>query len=155
MYSRKIDPEIAEHCISVCNGLLRGEIAAVDTYAQVLAAHAREESPAVEELRRIRTEHARAVRLLSDNVREMGGEPDGDSGAWGLFVSAVQETANLFGENSARESLQKGEELGRSDYQEALLDPEVMEPCKRVIREHLLPKVIDHIACLEKLEYAA
>ncbi len=153
MYSLN-DPEITEHCISVCNSLLRGEMAAVDTYAQVLATHSREASPAVAELRRIRAEHTRAVSLLSENVREMGGEPDGDSGAWGLFVSAVQGTANLLGKNSARESLQKGEEFGRKEYQEALLDPEVMEPCKRVIRDELLPKVIEHIACLEKLEYA-
>lgn len=151
MYS-KTDPDITEHCISVCNSLLRGEMAAVDTYGQVLVAHAG--SPAIGELRRIRSEHTRAVGLLIDNVREMGGEPDKDSGAWGLFTTAVQGTANLFGEGSARESLQKGEELGRKEYQEALLDPEVMEPCKRMIRDELLPKVIDHIASLEKLEHA-
>ncbi len=141
-----------DHCVSVCNGLLRGELSAVETYGQAI-----EKFPgtsAVAELRRIRAEHSEAASRLSANVREMGGEPEKDSGAWGLFTAAVQGAANLFGADSAIESLKRGEIAGRKDYQDALLDAEVMSECKEMIREELLPPVIEHIASLERLEHA-
>lgn len=141
-----------DHCISVCNGLLRGELSAVETYGQAIEKYSG--AAAVAELRRIRTEHSKAASRLSANVREMGGEPEQDSGAWGLFTAAVQGAANLFGTNSAIESLKRGEIAGRKDYQDALLDDEVMSECKEMIREELLPPVIEHIASLERLEHA-
>lgn len=142
-----------EHCIDVCNGLLRGELSAVETYGQVIDKYAG--SPVAEELQRIRADHSRSANWLSANVRDMGGVPGKDSGAWGLFATAVQGAANLFGRDSAIESLQRGEEAGRKDYQAALLDDEVMTECKLMIREDLLPPVIEHITALEKLEHAA
>ncbi|MES2922913.1 MAG: DUF2383 domain-containing protein [Verrucomicrobiota bacterium] len=142
-----------EHCIDVCNGLLRGELSAVETYGQAIEKYAG--SPVTSELRRIRSEHARSASRLSANVREMGGEPEKDSGAWGLFATAVQGAANLFGRDSAIESLQRGEEAGRKDYQEALLDDDVMPDCKRMIREDLLPPIIEHVTTLDQLEHAA
>jgi len=142
-----------EHCIDVCNGLLRGELSAVETYGQAIEKYAG--SPVTEELRRIRADHSRSANWLSANVREMGGVPEKNSGTWGLFATAVQGAANLFGRDSAIESLQRGEEAGRKDYQKALLDDEVMADCKLMIREDLLPPVIEHINSLEKLEHAA
>ena len=87
-----------DHCIDICNGLLRGELSAVETYGQAIDKYAG--SPVTEELRRIRADHSRSANWLSANVREMGGVPQKDSGAWGLFANAVQGAANLFGENS-------------------------------------------------------
>ncbi len=139
-----------EHCIDVCNSLLRGELAAIETYGQVIGKHSR--ARATEELRRIRAVHSHSANLLSANVREMGGEPDQDSGAWGLFATAVQAAANLFGADSAIDVLRQGEVSCRNDYQEALLDDDVMADCKLMIREELLPPVIEHIATLDKLE---
>ncbi len=57
----------------------------------------------------------------------MGGDPDKDSGAWGIFATTVQGAANLFGEDSAIHSLSQGEEMGRRDYEAALADEHVME----------------------------
>ncbi|MES2440397.1 MAG: DUF2383 domain-containing protein [Verrucomicrobiota bacterium] len=142
--------ENSDHCISVCNRLLRGELSAVETYAQAIEKYSG--SPVAAGLREIRSQHARSATLLSANVREMGGEPEKDSGAWGLFATAVQGAANLFGMGSAIESLQKGEETGLKDYQAALLDEGVMTDCKEMIRENLLPPVLNHIASLEKFE---
>ena len=139
-----------EYCIKVCNSHLRGELSAVETYSQAIDKHG--SSAADGELRRIRSEHSLAANLLSANVRDMGGDPDSDSGAWGLFATAVQSAANLFGPDSAIDSLRRGEEAGRDDYQEALLDPDVTADCKRLIREELLPRVIRHISTLEGLE---
>ena len=141
-----------DHCIAVCNGLLRGELSAVETYGQAIEKYAG--SPVTEELRRIRSDHSRSATWLSANVREMGGIPEKDSGAWGIFATAVQGAANLFGQDSAIESLQRGEEAGRKDYQHALLDDDVMTDCKLMIREDLLPPIIEHIASLDKLEHA-
>ncbi len=139
-----------EHCIKVCNELLRGERSAVETYSQAIEKHGK--APMIGELGTIRDEHAESVSRLTANVRQMGGEPDTDSGAWGAFAKTVQGAANLFGADSAVASLQRGEEKGRSDYDDALADPKVMDGCKAMIRDELLPRVHRHIATLERLE---
>ncbi len=143
-----------EHCIDTCNGLLRGERSAVETYEQALEKY-RDRSAVAAALTRIRNEHAAAVRELEANVRSMGGTPDASSGAWGSVAGAVQATANLFGAGSALESLQQGENSGLRDYESALEDAEVMEECKGLIREKLLPPVREHVATLESLQEAA
>lgn len=139
-----------EECIKACNSLLRGELSAIETYDQALEKYA--DTPAALELSRIRSDHSLAAGRIASCVREMGGEPDKDSGAWGTFASTVQGTANLFGAGSAIESLQKGEEKGRSDYQDALASDKVMQEHKTLIREELLPPVMNHIAALEALQ---
>ena len=146
------DTIIHDNCIRICNGLLRGELSAVETYGQALEKYAG--LPVVDSLRQIRSEHSQAVNRLTVNVREMGGEPERNSGSWGLFAAAVQGAANLFGAESAIESLRMGEESGRKDYQAALLDDDVLPACKEMIREELLPPVMNHIATLDRLEHA-
>jgi len=141
-----------QHCIDVCNSLLRGELSAVETYTQAIEKYPTD--PKVGELQSIRREHVEASAILTQNVRSMGGIPDTDSGAWGVFAKAVQGTANFFGAGSAVESLLQGEESGRHDYENALNDDKVMVECKVMIREELLPKVRQHIARLEQLQHA-
>lgn len=144
---------ITESCIKVCNSLLRGEISAIETYQQVIDKHP--DSPVVDELRQIREEHSQAADLLAEHVRDMGGEPERTSGAWGSVTTAIQGTANLFGADSAIGSLQRGEEIGRRDYQDALTDDDVMSESKILIRDELLPATVRHIATLERLEQIA
>jgi hypothetical protein len=48
-----------DHCIDVCNRLLRGERSAVETYDKAIEKYGSE--PAAATLRRIRDEHALAV----------------------------------------------------------------------------------------------
>lgn len=136
-----------EHCIGVCNRLLRGELSAVETYNLVIQKFSDE--PEVGELSRLRDEHAWAVSRLQENVRGMGGRPDTDSGAWGAFTKTLQSTANLFGENSALSLIEQGEKHGQNDYQDALADDEVMADCKMMIRSELLPRIEQHIETLE------
>lgn len=140
-----------EHCIEVCNGLLRGERSAVETYDKAIEKYGGK----TPELARIREEHVRAVSTLENNVRSMGGEPETDTGAWGAFANTVQQAANLFGPDSAIEALQAGEKSGRRDYQIALEDEDVMIGCKEMIRAGLLPQTEDHIGALERLQEAA
>jgi uncharacterized protein (TIGR02284 family) len=141
-----------DHCISICNKLLRGEISAVETYEQAIEKHS--DSFAASELQRIHSEHINAVNRLSAHVSEMGGEPDTTSGAWGTFANAVQGAANMFGEESAIKGLKTGEESGLDDYQDALRDNEVLPDTKNMIREELLPATASHISTLERLEEA-
>jgi len=146
----KMEMQDTKACIDVCNSLLRGELSAVETYS--LAINRYVGKPAVTELQKIRTEHALSAARLSQNIREMGGTPDDDSGAWGLFAKAVQSAADLFGAGSALESLQKGEEKGRDDYLDAIANNDVMESCKEMTRSELLPRVNHHIAVLERVK---
>lgn len=124
----------------------------METYTQAIEKYPTD--PKVSELQSIRREHVEASAILTQNVRSMGGIPDTDSGAWGVFAKAVQGTANFFGTGSAVESLLQGEESGRHDYENALGDDKVMVECKVMIREELLPKVRQHIARLEQLQHA-
>jgi uncharacterized protein (TIGR02284 family) len=141
---------INEDCIKTCNGLLRGELSAVETYAKALEKFPA--TPVTAELTRIQSEHRDSANLLTQNVREMGGTPETDSGAWGAFANTIQSAANLFGAESAVESLQRGEEHGRNDYLDALENGDVMDSCKTLIRSELLPRVQNHIKILERLE---
>lgn len=142
-----------DHCIDVCNGLLRGERSAVETYAQAMEKLS--EPAAQSELNRIYTEHVSAVSLLEENVRSMGGVPDDGAGVWGAFANAVQGTANVLGAKVALESLKAGEENGQRDYEKALEDDDVMPECKEMIRTSLLPFTSEHVTALETLQQAA
>lgn len=143
----------SNHCIAICNKLLRGERSAVETYDQAIEKFA--DQPVITELHRLRGEHSFAVSTLENNVRSMGGQPDESAGAWGVLANAVQGTANLFGASPALEVLQNGEKSGLSDYEDALKDEGVMPECKTLIRSELLPKITEHISALERLQDAA
>ena len=148
----KLTTDIHDHWLKVCNSLLHGELSAVETYAQAIEKYAH--SAAADELRRILSEHSLSANILSANVRDMGGEPEKNSSVWGLFATAVQAAANLCGPESAIESLIQGERAGQKNYQAALLDRNVLVECKEMIREKLMPPVLNHISCLEKLGQA-
>ncbi|MFT4176241.1 MAG: DUF2383 domain-containing protein [Luteolibacter sp.] len=139
-----------QHCIDACNSLLRGELSAVETYSQTIEKYPA--NPHLDELQAIRRDHISASAILAQNIRGMGGIPDSDSGAWGVFAKAVQGTANFFGPGSAVESLLQGEESGLRDYQATLDDERVMVECKAMIREELIPLIHQHIERLQQLE---
>lgn len=141
---------INEECIKTCNSLLRGELSAIETYAKAIEKYP--STVVTPELTRIQSEHRRSATRLEQNVSEMGGSPETGSGAWGVFASAVQSAANLFGTESAIESLQRGEEHGKKNYEDALNSEDVMPACKDMIRTELLPRVCSHVEVLERLE---
>ncbi|MGJ8656518.1 MAG: DUF2383 domain-containing protein [Akkermansiaceae bacterium] len=143
-------PNPNEKCIDVCNSLLAGEISAVETYD--IAIKKFEGHPVIGRLSQIRNEHTNSVSRLRQNVVSMGGEPKEGSGIWGATAKAVQHGANLFGKESTIESLQTGEKLGQMDYEDALKSQDVLQDCKSMIADELLPKVNNHIITLEQLE---
>lgn len=131
------------------NALLRGEIAATETYQQAIEKMS--DSPSVGGLRRMHEEHREAANLLRQHVRECGGEPDQSSGAWGTWASLVEGTAKLFGQSAALKALKEGEEQGIHDYEEALEDPNLATESRTFIQSTLLPRTREHVATLDQM----
>ncbi len=140
---------IQKDCIDVCNRLLRGEISAVETYAQAIERF--EGEPEVTVLRRIQDEHRASVAKLKAHVISMGGQPDSDSGAWGNFAKGVEGAAKLFGEKSAVSALKQGEEFGIGLYESALNDEDVLPDAKTMITTDLLPRLRTHLSSLSAI----
>jgi uncharacterized protein (TIGR02284 family) len=135
--------------IDTLNSLLRGELAATETYQQALAKVGTE--PEAEELRRIHPEHREAANTLRQYVHHFGGKPDQDSGAWGAFAKAVEGTAKLFGNTAALKALKEGEEHGFKGYEQALAEGHLPAEAQALIRTTLLPQTRAHIAVLDRI----
>jgi len=135
--------------INRLNALLRGELAATETYQQALEKVTDE--PGASELRRVHTEHREAANTLRKHVHEHGGKPDQGSGVWGTFAKAWEGTAKLFGNAAALKALKQGEERGIADYEAALKDDHLAPECKDLIRNDLLPKTREHVQLLDRV----
>src|SRR5262245_18985019 len=97
--------------------LVRGELAATETYRQALAKVGDE--PEAAELRRMHAEHRSAANELRLHVRHFGGKPGQGSGVWGGFARLVEGTARLLSDANALRALKQGEEHGVNSYAEA------------------------------------
>jgi len=131
------------------NALLRGEIAATETYQQALGTF--DSGMEDRELRQIHTEHRQAANTLRQHVHSMGGTPSQNSGVWGAFAKAVEGTAKVFGNQAALKALKEGEEHGLKQYQDALQEQALPFACISLIQSTLLPQTQTHIATLERL----
>jgi hypothetical protein len=132
--------------------LLRGELAALETYEQALQrAH---DASKMGRLTAIRNDHAAVAEQLR-RLLAHGDHDDRDrvttSGPWGKFAKATEGVATLIGDRVALRALKAGEDHGVKLYEKALggdaLDPEA----KTLIREAILPKSHAHIEVLEEL----
>ena len=129
------------------NALLRGEIASVETYAQVI-----EKAPPAHAgpLDDIRAEHARSGQLLQARITDLGGTPSDGSGLWGVWAHAVQSALTLFaGEPGGLRALREGEEHGQRDYESALNGVDAVSA--QLIQDRLLPAQQRHLATLDRL----
>jgi hypothetical protein len=135
--------------IDALNALLRGEVAAVETYDQVIAKF--DGQPQAVELQRIRNEHEDAAAVLRERVRHFGGDPAEGSGVWGKLTAAITGTAKVFGPATALGTLRQGEEYGIGQYENALTDPEIDTEDKDLIRYRLLPRCLSHVSDLDRM----
>src|SRR5262245_16837462 len=87
--------------IATLNSLLRGELAAVETYRQALEKVEADDAGKAASLRSLEAEHREAARQLRDQVVRLGGTPEAGSGAWGAFARAVAGVARMFGNGAA------------------------------------------------------
>jgi hypothetical protein len=102
--------------ISTLNTLLRGELAAVETYDQVLA---KITDPSTIALQENRDCHQKRTTVLSERILELGGKTDSSSGVWGSLAKLVEGGAQIFGKQAALAALQEGENRGLIDYRDA------------------------------------
>jgi uncharacterized protein (TIGR02284 family) len=135
------------------NILLRGELAATETYQQAMAKAANEEWAFL--LRAIHGDHREAANTLRQYVHSAGAQPDQGSGAWGVFAKAVEGTAKNFGKTAALKALKEGEEHGVRSYEDALQDEHMSAECTDLIRTRLLPQTKAHIPVLDNLMSAS
>ena len=100
------------------NSCLRGELAAIETYEQALEKSRSEygNDPKFEQLEKMLRNHEQAATLLQSLVRQTGGEPDTDSGAWGTWANTVMGASRLLGDKAALKALKEGEESGIKQY---------------------------------------
>jgi hypothetical protein len=150
----QLTPVGAGHDTVVCdidalNALLRGEVAAVETYDQVIAKF--DGQPQAVELQRLRNEHEQAAAVLRERVRHFGGDPAEGSGLWGKLTAAITGTAQVFGPATALGTLKQGEEYGIGQYENALNDPEIDTEDKDLIRYRLLPRCMCHVSDLDRM----
>ena len=131
------------------NILLRGELAATETYQQALAKADKEAWAAP--LRTIHDEHRVAANTLRRFVHDAGAEPNQGSGAWGIFAKAVEGVAKPLGKSAALKALKEGEEHGVRTYEDALQDEHLSVQCTDLIRSRLLPQTKAHIPVLDHL----
>ncbi len=141
--------QATEKGIAVLNSLLRGELAATETYQQAMAKVQSE--PGVAELSQIHVEHREAANTIRQHIHEAGGQPGKGSGAWGTFAKTIEGAAKLFGNKAALKALKEGEEVGIKDYEKALTDDNLPAECKTLIRTKLLPQTQAHIPVLDRL----
>ena len=134
--------------VDTLNSLLRGELAATETYQQAIAKYGSDKG--IEDLRRIHVEHREAANTLRQHVHKMGGKPDQGSGAWGAFAKAIEGTAALIGNAAALKALKEGEESGISSYESALKKT-LPEECSTLIGGSLLPQTRAHVPVLDRL----
>jgi uncharacterized protein (TIGR02284 family) len=138
--------------IEIIDKLLKDELSATETYQQAMET-LREgaELAEAEYLTPIYEDHKAAVSTLQEQIRECGGTPSEDSGAWGKWAEIVQGGANMMGKKSALRVLQEGEKSGAEDYAEALQDPELPSNVRALIETKLLPDQQAHIITLDRL----
>lgn len=129
------------------NRLLRGELAATETY-QLAMASASEK--VVDELSAIHRDHRSAANSWRELAHHAGVKPIRRSGVFGMLVKAVERTATFLGDNAMLRGLKMGEEHGIRSYQRALRNNCTPE-CEKLIRATLLPQTHAHIDALDRL----
>lgn len=145
-----------EYDFDALNRCLRSELSAIETYRQALDRD-RTQYGAYDEFQRlsqIQREHEDAAARLRQLIRGIGGEPSGDSGAWGTWSKVVMGAAKLFGDKSALKALKEGEESGLAEYRRYLREFAGSVEAVRLTSE-LMARQQRHIGELDQLLAAA
>jgi demethoxyubiquinone hydroxylase (CLK1/Coq7/Cat5 family) len=130
--------ESVDATVDTMNELLRGELAAVESYQRALAAL--ESHEAEEELRDCLISHQRRVAALRRRIGELGGAPATTSGAWGAFARLFEAGAAALGDDAAIAALEEGEDRGLKQYLDAVgkLDRDT----RRLVAKEILPEQV-------------
>lgn len=137
-----------ETAVSTLNGLLKGEISAIETYLQAME---KCEGLDFTVLSEIKNEHVEAANKLRELIHTENGDVEHSSGPWGAWVKFIEGSAKLFGVKPALMALREGEGHGVEVYEDALEDPALEIEVKHIIRANLLPACARHIGTLDRL----
>jgi demethoxyubiquinone hydroxylase (CLK1/Coq7/Cat5 family) len=118
------------------NSFLRGEMSAVETYRQAVAAL--KQSAYADRITECMRSHEERVRLLEAQVQKYGGTPAKGSGPWGAFAKLVEKGASALGDKAAITVLEEGEDHGLRDYRADL--SKLDEDSRRLIQQRILPE---------------
>lgn len=138
-----------EHTYDMCNALLTLENAAVESYSQVIDKYDPEATDRV--LERIRADHQANVFELNQFIMDLAMEPSAAAGTWAGVDEALKEPDVLLGEAPVLKCLQAGEELGISQYENALASEDVSVAAKTLIKRRLLPALSGHLIDLQQM----
>jgi hypothetical protein len=131
------------------DSLLRGEIAAAETYR--IALDAIEDKAQVAVLRAIQNDHGDAIKVLHGQLAARGVSPSTHSGVFGAFARTVEGFAAKVGDKAALRALREGEEHGLRAYEWALRNDALPVECHRQVEELLLPRQRRHVDLLNRL----
>jgi uncharacterized protein (TIGR02284 family) len=133
------------------NSFLRGELSAVETYAQAIE---KVEAPRIRaDLQECQASHQERATQLRDYITRLGAEPSDGSGVWGGFAKLVEGGAKAFGEAAALSALEEGEDHGRNDYQRELDD--LSAEARLFVQSQLLPEQQRTHAMMSTLKHSA
>ena len=135
--------------IPYVDAILRGEIAAVETYNLTIEKFKGDTISS--DLIRIRDEHKAHVAALSEHIRQFGGTPSTSSGVWGAFTNMFTAGAKLIGPETALAALKQGEQHGLEQYEKALERKDLPAETVSAIRAKLLPESQAHLTQLDHL----
>jgi len=129
--------EKSSETIRGLNELLRGELAALETYNQALSVVAGD-GETENDLRECQASHRERVDRLRMEIIARGGTPDESSGAWGVFAKAVEGTAKTVGQKMAINALEAGEDHGMKEYEDLL--PKLDGAARDIIQTVIYPQ---------------
>lgn len=126
----------SEQDVKYLNSFLKNELAAVETYSQVIGKS--KHPDLTSSLSNLQQSHRKRADLLRQKIQALGGQPADSSGMWGGVSKLLQGTSNLFGEKAAVSTLEEGEDRGRDDYKRDMskLSPD----CQRFIEQEIMPE---------------
>lgn len=145
-----MDPTFPGEKARYANKVLRGELSAVEAYNQVIETFFAEPSCPIATLRQVRDEHVASCESLRRLIESLGDIPSDESGPWGASVAALVNIQSLFGKDQAIRTLKAGEEHGLKEY-EQMLDMDLSERERLIIRDVLLPRQLRHISQLDSI----
>ncbi|MCR9160009.1 MAG: DUF2383 domain-containing protein [Nannocystaceae bacterium] len=132
--------------IAVLNGLLRGELSAVETYTQCI--ERLDDGDVERTLRELRRSHEIRCDLIRTRVELLGGTADSHSGVWGAIAGVLEGGATLIGEKAALRLLEEGELHGIRHYDQL---GEMSSATRTFIFNELLPEQERTTATLRSL----
>ncbi len=106
-----------ETSLETLNSLMRGELAAVETYRH---ANTRLGAAAPEDLTTCLQSHDQRATLIAEHIVLAGGTPVSGSGLWGAVARLVEGSAAMIGPRALYAALEEGEDQGLTDYRAAL-----------------------------------